>query len=454
MPRSAVCGLQSVPALSTTRKRGKDVNPDKKRWLILFCGILANMCQGAAYASSVFAVPLLMHLGLSVIGPNGKEAPDMAKWALVFSMNLAMLPIGMLLSGKIADQRSPRVVVAAGGILFGLGVFLAGFSESYAWLCITFGIMAGLGSGAAYGAVVSVAARWFPERRGLASGLAVGALGFGTVLIVPIANWLIQFSGSAPDLAVLFTLKVLGVAFLVIMVAASNIMVNPEKGYAPANFVPTVAAKAASGVDFAWKDMVRTGRFWLLYVLYVCGAFSGLLVISQAKPIVMGIQTTGLDPAALAKYAGYFVMVVAAANATGRVAWGWISDRTGRMPAITMMFLITSVTMLLLPRLTGSTNTLFPAAILLGACYGGYLGIFPPICADAFGGKNMAVNYALLFSGFSVAAIAGPYAAGFIKNTTGSYDQAFLVAGGVAFVGLLFAAYMTFTQPKTKKAAP
>ncbi|HEY3298648.1 MAG TPA: MFS transporter, partial [Armatimonadota bacterium] len=213
---------------------------DTRRWLILFWGLLANLCQGAAYASSVFAVPVLMHF--NCMTPAGK--PDMTKWAMAFSLELAMLPIGMLLTGKIADQRSPRAIVLIGALLFGGGIMLAGFAPSLLVFYAGFGILAGLGSGCAYGAIVSTSVRWFPDRRGMASGLAVGALGFGPVAIVPAAEMLMR--GGNPGDAAMFAFKVLGAAFLVIMAIASIFMVNPPKGYAPANFTPSTPAQAVA----------------------------------------------------------------------------------------------------------------------------------------------------------------------------------------------------------------
>lgn len=427
------------------------MNNGIKRWLILSAGILANLCQGAAYASSVFAVPMLLRLGLTIM-KDGKPAPDMTKWALAFSMNLGMLFIGMLLAGKIADQKGPRMCVLVGGIVFGLGILLAGFANSFAAFCLTFGIMGGLGSGIAYGAIVATAVRWFPDMRGLASGLAVGALGFGPVFIVKIANTLMGPAGPGQVETVAYTLKVLGGSFLVIMSVASLIMTNPPKDYVVGK-AAAAGGPAPAAAGMTWKEMMGTPKFWLLYALYACGAFSGLMIISQAKPIYMGIKIAGATPDSMKALAGGFVMTIATFNALGRVAWGTVSDWIGRMWALTLMFLITGVTMFMLPKLSTDPGTIKIAGILIGLCYGGYLGTFPALCGESFGMKSMAVNYALLFSAFSLAAIAGPYVAGYIKNTTGHYDQAFTIAAAVCTVGFVLALVATLSKPKEKKAA-
>ncbi|MHB0999967.1 MAG: L-lactate MFS transporter [Armatimonadota bacterium] len=426
------------------------MKPDVKRWFILLCGILANLCQGAAYSSSIFAGPMLQHLNLMVQKPDGTMAPDMPKWVLAFSINLAMLPIGMLLSGKIADQKSPRIVVLFGGLIFGLGMLLAGFSTSLTMLYLTFGVMMGLGSGAAYGAIVATSVRWFPDRKGLASGLAVAALGFGPFVIVPVAGALMQHDPD-PSVAILYTLKTLGIMFIAIMGLASIIMTNPEKGYLPEGYTPpapTVKNAASRGTDMMWTDMIKKSRFWMLYILYAFGAFSGLMIISQAKQIAMGLESTFADPAAAAKFAAFVVQMLALANASGRVVWGFISDRIGRIQALGLMFFITAATMLLMPMLSTAQTTMLIAAVLIGACYGGYLGIFPSLCADSFGSKFLGVNYALLFSAFSVAAIIGPMVGATIFKQSGSFNMAFTTAGILALLGAILAVGMVMNSKK------
>lgn len=416
-----------------------------KRWLILLAGFLGNLCQGAAYSSSVFAVPMLTHLGLTIM-KNGKPAPDMAKWALAFSMNLGMLFIGMLLAGKIADQKGPRICVMVGGTVFGLGMLLGGFAHSFIQFALTFGIMMGLGSGIAYGAIVATSIRWFPDMRGLASGLTVGALGLGTVIIVLLADVLM---GPEPGRVqtVAYSFKLLGASFLVIMVISSLIMTNPPTGFVVGK-AAVVGGTAPAASEMTWKEMMSTGRFWMLYILYACGAFSGLMIISQAKQIYLDIPVAG----AKLGMASWFVIAIAMANAFGRFAWGTVSDWIGRMWALTLMFLITGVTMFMLPKLSTEPSMINIAGIFIGLCFGGYLGTFPALCGEAFGVKNMAVNYALLFSAFSLAAITGPYVGGYIKNTTGAYDKAFTVAAIVCTVGFVLALIATLSKPKEARA--
>lgn len=419
---------------------------DYKRWIILIFGILANLCQGTAYTSSIFAAPMLERLGLMVM-KNGVMVPDMPQWTLAFSICVAMPPIGMLLSGKITDRISPKLAVLIGALLFGPGLFLTGYVDSKWLLYLTFGVMTGLGSGSAYGAIVAIAVRWFPDRKGLASGLVVGALGFGPVVIVPLANYLMK-SNADPTIAVSFTFKALGILSFIIMAIAAIVMSNPPADYKPEGYNPPAAdtsVKAAAGKDVFWTEMLSMPKFWILFVLYACGAFSGLMVISQAKQIA----TLDTSPAAAA-FASAIVMILALANASGRVVWGFISDGIGRIMSLTLMFLITAIVMFLMPMLLTAQASLVIGVILIGACFGGYLGTFPSICADNFGVKNMGINYALLFFAFSVAAVAGPYAGAAINKSTGSYNLAFIIAGVLSTTGFIIALLIYFSDKKAK----
>ena len=403
------------------------MHPDKKRWFILAACVFANLVSGAAYASSVFKRPMMEHLGCTE-----------QQWALAFSLTLAFLPVGMLMSGKIVDRGSPRTAVAIGAVLMGLGVFLAGFAHSLIWLYLTFGMMMSLGNGSSYGAVIAVSVKWFPDRRGMASGVTVGALGFGTAIIAPFAQWLLQ----QPGLGVLGMFRVLGITFFVVLALSSLAMVNP-----PAEFRENERARQISGADVRWSAMLARPRFWLLYALYALGVFSGLMLISQAATIAQ--EMTRLGKAAAAGV----VALLGLANATGRVTWGAVSDKIGRLPSLALMFLVTTATMFLLPDLATHKSTLVPAVIVIGLCFGGYLGTFPSLCADSFGAKNAAVNYALLFSAFSVAGVAGPWVAARFAHGAGGYAQAFRVAGAVSVAGLILSLSAAIADARRRGAS-
>ncbi len=385
----------------------------KKARLVLAAGVAANLFQGAAYSFSVFKGPLKERLGCS--------EPEIA---LAFSLALAFLPVGMLAAGKFSDRGSPRAVIAIGGLMFGCGAFLAGFSSSVGWLYATFGMMMSLGNGAVYGAVVATAVKWYPQRRGMAGGLVVSALGIGTVILAPLAQALIDI----PSLGVMGTFKVLGGLFFAITVGASLFVASPPEGWGEA---ADCAQEPCADRQVDWRGMLKQARFWLLYLIYVAGAFSGLMVISQASSIAQ--ELTGLTAAA----ASLVVGTLGLANAAGRLCWGSVSDRIGRIAALVLMFGVTAAVMMAFPALASSTPGLIVAVLVVGLCYGGYLGTFPSICADAFGSRHLTVNYAILFSAFSLSGILGPRVGAVLKESTGGYTASFAAGASVAAFGLI-----------------
>lgn len=391
----------------------------RNRWGILFSGVVANLCQGVAYTSSIFMIPL----GEALQRP--KEAWS-SEWGIIFAMSLAFLPVGMVLGGKLADSGRTRLTIGLGAVVYGLGLILAGFGYGVAWTALTLGVMTSVGSGLAYGTVVGAVVRWFPDRRGLASGIAVAAVGVGPIVLAPLASWLMAGHG------VLGMFTILGVLCLICMGAAALYITNPPAGYVPAGFTAqapgATAQKSAEGLT--WREVIRQRVFWLLYVCYFCGVFAGVLVNGLAAPIAM--ELAGFDRAG----ATFAVMLFALASAGGRVLWGFLSDRLGRIVMIAAAFVITAAAMFLLYNYVRVPGVFMPCLFAAGLCYGGVFGTFPSLSADQFGVKHAAVNLAVLFTSFSLVAILAPQVVGVYRAAGAQqYPKAFLVAGCVAVIG-------------------
>ncbi len=396
---------------------------DKKRWLILLVGLVANLCQGMAYTSSVFMLPL----GEALNRPREEWSRE---WGFIFAMCLAFLPVGMILSGKLADYGKTRLTVAIGAVLFGGGLFLAGFGNSVAWIAVTLGVMTSLGSGSAYGTVIGTMDRWFPEKRGRASGRAVGAVGVGPIVLAPLAA---RFTAAY---GVMDMFKILGLASLVAMGLAALYVQNPPAGYRPEGWTPPMpstssAAKQAT-VDLNWTQIVRRSLFWLMYFAYIAGAFAGVLVSGLAAPIAVELAGFTRESSTIA------VMLFALSNAIGRVLWGFLSDRLGRVFMLGAAFAITAVSMLILYGYVSAPGFFLPCVMAAGLCYGGVLGTFPSLSADCFGIKNAAMNLAVLFSSFSIVAILAPQVVAHYRNGgPAEYPKAFLAAGIIAGAGVV-----------------
>ncbi len=394
-----------------------------KRYLILLAGVVANLCQGVAYTSSIFMLPL----GAALERPRETWSSE---WGLIFAMTLCFLPVGMLLSGKLADLGFTRLTAAIGAVLFGGGLLLASRGGSVAYMGLTLGMMTSIGSGFAYGTVIGAAVRWFPDRRGLASGIAVAAVGVGPIVLAPVASFLMNHYG------VMNMFAILGVATLVLMGGAAACITNPPAGYTPEGWTPPALPRAGAPVaareNLNWKQMIARPLFWLLFVTYFCGVFAGILVNGLAAPIAIELAGFTPDRATLA------VMTFAFASAGGRVLWGLLSDRFGRVRMVSAAFILTAATMFILHGHVSTAGVYLPCVALAGLCYGGVFGTFPSLNADCFGVKHAAVNLAVLFISFSLVALLAPQVVGYYRSGgAAEYPKAFLVAGCIAVVGFV-----------------
>lgn len=385
------------------------------RWLVLISSVVINLCIGSAYAWSVFQKPLIDLFSWST-----------ADTSLAFTIALAIVPIAMIVAGRLQDRIGPKKVIFAGGVLFGIGIIGAGFTHSLGVLYLTYGITGGIGIGTTYACTVANTVKFFPDRRGLASGLIAAGFGLGAVLFAPVSTMLIDAFG------VLAAFKGLGAVYLTLIPVLSLFIKAAPAGYAPAGWAPAACpSNPVTVVDKNWKQMLADPRFYVLWCVYLIGTVSGLMIIAHASPF--GQEIIKITPQVAAMAVG----VLALANTGGRIFWGWVSDRIGRFNTILVMFLLSGIVMLVLPGVSGLMGFV-AALIVVGLCFGGFMGIFPSITADLFGPKNLGMNYGLMFTAFGAAAIIGPRLAAMAKESSGGdYTQAFLVAAALSAVGIV-----------------
>ncbi|MDR3589627.1 MAG: OFA family MFS transporter [Negativicutes bacterium] len=388
------------------------------RWLVLFASLVINLCIGSAYAWSVFQRPLI-----SLFQWSTSEA------SLAFTLSLSLVPLAMIVAGKVQDQKGPKFVIFTGGIIFGAGIIGAGFTQSLTHIYLTYGVLGGIGIGVIYACTVANTVKWFPDKRGLASGLVVAGFGSGAVLLAPVAAGLIQSYG------VLASFQYLGVAYLVTICLAVQFVHVAPAGYRPPGWTPPAPAANSNsldtGVDKGWKEMLADPMFYVLWCMYTIGTISGLMIIGHAAPI--GQELVKLTPQAAALALSFLAL----SNGIGRIAWGWISDKIGRYPACMAMYVIIGVTMFMIGG-ASSFGSFVAALMAIGLCFGGFMGIFPSITADMFGSKNLGMNYGIIFTAYGTAAFIGPRLAARIKEiNSGDYTQAFLIAAGLSIGGVL-----------------
>ena len=395
-------------------------NLDARRWLVLIASCLTNLCIGSLYAWSVFATPLAEKLG------GGLTA---ASLGIVFTVANCVGPITMISGGFINDRLGPRWVIFAGGILFGAGMLLSGFAGSVTLLLITYGLGCGLGNGLAYGCTISNSVKFFPDKRGLIGGIATATFGLSSVLIPPIANALIQSGGVSSAFIIL------GIAFLLIVCVCSMFIIKCPDGYCPKGFVPPAPVGGKRGVqDKNWKQMLADPIFYLMIAMMLCGAFSGLMITSQASPMAQEIAGMTVTLAATT------VSVLALFNAAGRIVCGMLSDRFGRVNVLIGAFILEIAGLaVLLTTNVGATAQFIIGVSIMGICFGSLMGVYPGFTADKFGSKYGSVNYGIMFIGFAAAGYFGPLAVRSVKASTGAYTGAFYIAGVLACLGIVLA---------------
>lgn len=409
---------------------------DKKRWLILVASCLINLCIGSLYAWSVFSSPMAETIN-AMYGLNGTAALTASNLAIVFTVANAVGPITMISGGTINDKLGPKWVIFVGGLLFGLGMLACGFATGTGFLIVSYGLGCGLGMGMVYGCTISNSVKFFPDKRGLIGGIATASYGLSSVLISPIANALIAGKG------VMSTFRILGIVILIVICGCAFFVERCPEGYQPAGWEPKVNIQAQMvSNDKNWKQMLADSMFYLMILMLMCGAFCGLMIISQASPMAQKI--VGMSSA----MAATCVSVLALFNAAGRIVAGFLSDKFGGSNTLSCVFVLSILGLGLLMISGEGTRVVFIAGLaIVGFCFGSFMGVFPGFTAAQFGTKNNSMNYGFMFIGFALAGIFGPMLAGKILAATNSYQYAFVAAGALSVIGLV----LSFVYRKLKR---
>ena len=384
------------------------------RWVIAIAGVFFQIALGAVYAWSVFRVPLAKQFGWSI-----------SEITLTFTISIFVLGISAFFGGLWLNRKGPRIVALIGGALYGLGVFLASFSHSLSWLYLSYGLIGGIGLGLGYIVPVAVLVKWFPDRRGLITGIAVGGFGAGALITAPVATRLIQSVG------VLSTFAYLGVAYLIVTVISGAFMQNPPDSWKPEGWSPTASqALQRAAHDFTLSEALKTWQWYALWLLLFLNTCAGISVISQEAPIFQ--ELTGVS----AVVAGGMVGIASLGNAVGRVFWAWVSDLITRRATFLVMFILQVALFWFFPSITtASLMTIITFIVLM--CYGGGFGTMPAFTADYFGPKNVGPIYGLMLTAWGFASAVGPLFIAHMRETAGSYRGALHVIAGVMAVSIL-----------------
>ena len=379
------------------------------RWGIAVAGVFLQVALGAVYAWSVFRLPLAKQFGWSI-----------SEVTLTFTISIFVLGVAAFFGGLWLNRQGPRVVALTGGFLYGTGVFLASFSDHKLWwLYLTYGVIGGIGVGFSYIVPVAVLVKWFPDRRGLITGVAVGGFGAGALITAPVATRLIQSVG------VLSTFAYLGVAFLIVTVASGYFMRNPPEGWKPESWTATgTRASQRSTRDYTLGEALRTWQWWALWLLLFLNTSAGISIISQESPLFQELGRVSAVAAAS------MVGVASIGNALGRVFWAWASDSITRRATFAVMFLAQVVLFWALPTIN-TPGVLTLVAFIVLMCYGGGFGTMPAFAADYFGSRNVGPIYGLMLTAWGFASAFGPLLIAYMRQADGAYGGALHVIAGV-----------------------
>jgi OFA family oxalate/formate antiporter-like MFS transporter len=417
-----------------------DEKLESKRWIIAGAAVVMQLCLGTVYAWSVFKKPLM-----ATHGWNQTETQ------LTFMILMGVIGCAAAFGGTLVDKKGPRFVATIGGILFGVGTLLAGFADqvgSLPLLYLGFGVVAALGNGFSYVTPIATLIRWFPDKRGLVTGLAVMGFGGGAFFMGKIAPPMITsfqvFDGAQKlvESGVSTTFYIWGAIFLVLVTGAAQFFTNPPKGWLPAGFKP--AASSVSAADsYQFGAAVKTPQWWMLWAMLCLNVSAGLGLISQLSPISQDLYKPLLDPStvgealikALALAGGAVVAYSAIFNGLGRLFWAKISDNIGRKMVFGIMFATQAVLYVLVAAEVINSYYLFMViACYLLACYGGGFATMPAFAADSFGPGYIGKVYGFMLTAWSVAGIVGPLVFAQLARS-----QALYVAAALLSVGFVIA---------------
>jgi OFA family oxalate/formate antiporter-like MFS transporter len=395
------------------------------RWWVVVGGILIQLCLGAIYAWSVFT-PALRESGWTK-----------AQTQFVFSAGLVSFAVVMVIAGYFLMPRlGPRKLALAGAIVLGIGYLLGGMvgKTSVPLLVILIGIVGGGGIGLGYVVPIAVGMRWFPDKKGLITGLAVAGFGFGAMLWVKLAgSWghLIANSGLST------TFIIYGVMFFVLVAIGSVWMVYPPDGWKPAGWTvpPPKAGQIAEGINYKAGQMLKKPQFYMIFLTFVFSAGAGLMTIGLMKLFPKeALQATGMTEEAASAVAGTAMAVFfSLANGFGRIIWGTLSDKLGRKTSVIIMCATQGIFVIAFTRMAGTPALLYLGAVLIGFNFGGNFALFPTITADTFGAKNIAQLYPLVFLAYGVGGIGGPILGGRLGDL-GNFPLAFTICGVLCIV--------------------
>ena len=428
---------------TTSQSRGKRITNQAAtevgimdRRFVILGAVLIQLALGAIYAWSVFT-PSLTKSGWS---------KEQTQW--VFAISLLSFALTMVFAGKKLAAWGPQKLTIIGGLVLGGGTILGGLiaGTNFAMIMLFIGLISGMGIGFAYVVPIAVGIRWYPDKKGLITGIAVAGFGFGALLWIKLAG---SWGHMIANQGLSKTFVIYGFAYAAMILIGSLWMKFPPKGWKPAGYKEHTVDQPKTGMtEFSSMEMLKSSQFYLIFLTFAVSAGAGLMSIGLMKLYpTQALMSGGLsETAALAAAGTAMAVFFSLANGIGRIAWGAISDRIGRKTSILIMTLSQGILIILFRYMAGNIATLYLAATLIGFNFGGNFALFPTITSDTFGRKNVGSNYPFVFLAYGIGGVLGPILGGKLGDM-GNFPLAFTISGIAVLIGTIL---IFFVHPPKK----
>jgi OFA family oxalate/formate antiporter-like MFS transporter len=392
------------------------------RWLLIPLGMIVLLCLGNIYTWSVFRKPLEAELGITA-----------TQSLLPYTVALVFYALLMPIAGFYIPRLGMRPIAAIGGIIVGLGYILSSFVSDIGMMILSYGVLVGTGVGIAYGVPMALVAKWFPDKRGLAVGLTIIGFGLSPLITAPLANQLIALYGIKP------TLRILGIAFMVIILAIATMLKPPPKDWHPRQ--TSTSSAAAQAINYP-AQILKNRSFYGLWICYAIASLVGLSAIGISSSV--GEEVIQINPALAASSVSLFALF----NGLSRPLFGWLCDRIKpHYVAIASYTLILIASVMMIGTQKGQVATYLIAFCLFWFNLGGWLAMAPTITLQFFNPNQYAQNYGLVFTAYGVGALIGTLIAGQIRDLFGNYTYVFYPMAVLAIIGILVANLMLKRSP-------
>ncbi len=429
------------------------------RWIRVVGAILIQLALGSIYAWSIFNKPLA---SAGYLGSEGYTDPKSLAVLGIFATSLAGFGLFVSVGGRLQDRYGPRKIAMLAGVVYAISYILAWQSvKSLPMMYVSYGLL-GAGVGIGYSCPLACCVKWFPDKRGLISGIAVAGFGAGTFIFAQVGTFIIKSDYSGLGTAYLS----LGLIFLVMVIAGAFLLCDPPSGYCPAGWSPPLqGAGSTAKKQFQVREMVRTRSFIMIWVMFVLSATCGLMMVGNISNVANSFKNFYSPPATsllatTAESVALLAGIYAIFNGTGRVAWGFFSDKLGRTKAMKIMFLVQAIGLFSSAAFVLSKPTnegvQFAGLILfdswVGFCFGGNFALFPPITSEYFGTKFFGSNYGIVFTSYAVGGVIGGLMPGIIK---GGFEWVFIITGigSLAAFAIAWLTKAPIVEPEPAKAA-